>query len=62
MLTMRSDYIGDCARFYELPEVVSAHQFLVPSLTRDRTEDRDPQADREAGATIESRARPATAE
>ena len=39
LLTMRSDFIGDCARFQGLPEAVSAAQFLVPSLTRDQLED-----------------------
>jgi hypothetical protein len=34
VLTMRSDYLGDCARFHGLPEAVTASQFLVPSLTR----------------------------
>lgn len=38
LLTMRSDFIGDCARFQNLPEAVSASQFLVPSLTRDQRE------------------------
>jgi hypothetical protein len=38
LLTMRSDFIGDCARFHGLPEAVSANQFLVPSLTRDQLE------------------------
>jgi hypothetical protein len=39
MATMRSDYLGDCARFYGLPEAVAASQFLVPSLTRDQREE-----------------------
>ncbi|MER8842696.1 hypothetical protein NKH86_29085 [Mesorhizobium sp. M0913] len=39
LLTMRSDFIGDCARFQGLPEAVSATQFLVPSLTRDQREE-----------------------
>ena len=39
MVTMRSDYLGDCARFYGLPEAVAASQFLVPSLTRDQREE-----------------------
>lgn len=39
LLTMRSDFIGDCARFHGLPEAVSASQFLVPSLTRDQVEE-----------------------
>jgi WD40 repeat protein len=36
VITMRSDFIGECARFHNLPESVSAHQFLVPGLTRDQ--------------------------
>jgi hypothetical protein len=36
LITMRSDFIGDCAQFFGLPEAVSATQFLVPSLTRDQ--------------------------
>jgi tetratricopeptide (TPR) repeat protein len=39
MLTMRSDFIGDCARFHGLPEAVSGAQFLVPSLRRDQLEE-----------------------
>ena len=39
LLTMRSDFIGDCAKFYGLPEVVSNAQFLVPNLTRDQREE-----------------------
>jgi hypothetical protein len=39
LITMRSDFIGDCARFHGLPEAVSATQFLVPSLTRDQREE-----------------------
>ena len=36
---MRSDYLGDCARFHGLPEAVTGSQFLVPSLTRDQREE-----------------------
>jgi len=36
ILTMRSDFIGDCARFYGLSEAVSRSQYLVPGLTRDQ--------------------------
>lgn len=39
LLTMRSDFIGDCANFSGLPEAVSVSQFLVPSLTRDQREE-----------------------
>ena len=34
--TMRSDFIGDCALFRGLPEVMNAGQFLVPRLTREQ--------------------------
>jgi WD40 repeat protein len=33
-LTMRSDYLGDCARFFDLPEAINESQYLVPRLTR----------------------------
>ncbi|MEO6000252.1 MAG: hypothetical protein ABIN89_25670 [Chitinophagaceae bacterium] len=33
-LTMRSDFIGDCARFYGLPEAMNESQYIVPRLTR----------------------------
>jgi hypothetical protein len=36
IITMRSDFIGDCARFHGLAEAVTATQYLVPSLTRDQ--------------------------
>ncbi|HKQ06771.1 MAG TPA: hypothetical protein VJ464_16675 [Blastocatellia bacterium] len=33
VLTMRSDYLGDCAQFWELPEAINESQYLVPRLT-----------------------------
>ena len=39
VVTMRSDFIGDCARFHGLPQAVSESQFLVPGITRDQRED-----------------------
>ena len=36
--TMRSEYIGECALFYGLPEVLNRGQFLVPRLTREQQE------------------------
>jgi tetratricopeptide (TPR) repeat protein len=39
VITMRSDFIGDCARFHGLPEIVSKRQYLVPALTRDQREE-----------------------
>jgi hypothetical protein len=35
VLTMRSDFLGDCARFPGLPEAVNEGQYLVPRLTRE---------------------------
>ncbi len=35
VLTMRSDFLGDCAQFCGLPEAINEGQYLVPRLTRD---------------------------
>jgi WD40 repeat protein len=35
-LTMRSDYLGDCAQFWDLPEAINEGQYLIPRLTRDQ--------------------------
>lgn len=35
VITMRSDFLGDCARFRDLPEAISESQYLIPRLTRD---------------------------
>jgi tetratricopeptide (TPR) repeat protein/energy-coupling factor transporter ATP-binding protein EcfA2 len=35
LLTMRSDYLGDCAQFRDLPEAVNRGQYLIPRMTRD---------------------------
>ena len=34
-LTMRSDFLGDCAQFFGLPEAINRGQYLVPRLARD---------------------------
>ena len=34
VLTMRSDYLGDCAEFRDLSELLNDCQYLVPRLTR----------------------------
>ena len=36
VLTMRSDYLGDCAQFPGLPEALNDSQYLVPQMTRDQ--------------------------
>jgi tetratricopeptide (TPR) repeat protein len=53
LITMRSDFIGDCAHFAGLPEAVSATQYLVPGLTRSQLEEVIRRPVEEAGASIE---------
>jgi WD40 repeat protein/energy-coupling factor transporter ATP-binding protein EcfA2 len=36
VLTMRSDYLGDCAKFWGLPEAINQGQYLIPRLTREQ--------------------------
>jgi WD40 repeat protein len=36
VLTMRSDYLGDCSLFEGLPEALNDSQFLTPRLTRNQ--------------------------
>jgi len=35
VLTMRSDFLGDCAQFPGLAEMISSGQYLVPRMTRE---------------------------
>lgn len=35
VLTMRSDFLGDCTQFTGLAETINAGQYLVPRMTRD---------------------------
>ena len=53
LITMRSDFIGDCAYFHGLPEAVSATQYLVPNLTRSQLEDAIRKPIEKAGSAIE---------
>ena len=32
---MRSDFLGDCSQFWELPEAINNGQYLIPRMTRD---------------------------
>lgn len=34
VITMRSDFLGECPRFSDLPEAINAGQYLVPRLSR----------------------------
>ena len=38
VITMRSDFLGDCARFRDLPEAINDGQYLIPRLTRDEVQ------------------------
>lgn len=44
VITMRSDFFGDCALFNGLPEAINRSQYLTPRLTRDQRQagDRGP--------------------
>ena len=35
VMTMRSDFLGDCAQFPGLPEAINDGQYLVPRMTRE---------------------------
>lgn len=35
VLTMRSDFIGDCSQFQELTRLINKSNFLIPQMTRD---------------------------
>ena len=35
-LTMRSDYIGDCAQFPDLTQIINSSHYLIPQMTRDQ--------------------------
>jgi len=52
MLTMRLDFLGDCARFQGLPEALSEGQFLVPNLSRAERRAAIEEPARKCGATI----------
>jgi len=36
VITLRSDYLGECARFRRLPEALNDSQYLVPRMTREQ--------------------------
>jgi WD40 repeat protein/energy-coupling factor transporter ATP-binding protein EcfA2 len=52
VLTMRSDFLGDCARFRGLPEAINDGQYLVPSLTRAQLREAIEGPAAVAGATV----------
>jgi tetratricopeptide (TPR) repeat protein len=52
VLTMRSDYIGDCARYRGLPEAVTTGLYLIPRMTRDQRRSAIVEPVRVGGGTI----------
>jgi len=36
VITMRSDFLGDCAQFRDLPETINDGQYLIPRLSREQ--------------------------
>lgn len=52
VLTMRSDFLGDCAQFAGLPEALNRNQYLVPRLTREDRQEAIEGPMRVAGARI----------
>jgi formylglycine-generating enzyme required for sulfatase activity len=54
LMTMRSDFLGDCAEFLDLPEALNKGQFLVPRMTRDERREAIERPARAAGAEIEA--------
>ena len=53
VLTMRSDFIGDCSQFQELTEEINYSNYLVPQMTRDDFRDAIEGPVAVGGATIE---------
>src|SRR5262249_39654354 len=53
VLTVRADYIGNCAVYAGLAEAVSASQYLVPFPSRDQLEEAIRQPINQAGARID---------
>jgi tetratricopeptide (TPR) repeat protein len=55
VLTMRSDYIGDCARYRGLAEAVTTALYLIPRMTRDQRRSAIVEPVRVGGGTIAPR-------
>ena len=54
VLTMRSDFLGDCARFRGLPEALNDNQYLTPRLTREQLAAAVSEPARVCGGTVET--------
>jgi tetratricopeptide (TPR) repeat protein len=55
VLTMRSDFIGDCARYRGLPEAITGGLYLIPRMTREQRRAAITEPVRVGGGTIAPR-------
>lgn len=55
LITMRSDFLGDCVQFRGLPEAINNGQYLVPRMTRDEVKEAITGPIAVGGATISQR-------
>ncbi len=55
LLTMRSDFLGHCAQFRDLPEALNESQYLIPRMTRDQLRQASASPVAVAGAEITPR-------
>ena len=55
VMTMRSDFLGDCDVFYGLPEAINVSQYLVPRLARPQRQEAIENPIRLYGRTISQR-------
>src|SRR5262245_8788422 len=55
ILTMRSDFLGDCSQFRELPEAINQGLYLVPRLTRSQLQEAVTAPAAVAGASLSPR-------
>lgn len=54
-ITMRSDFLGDCSRFLDLPEMLNRSQYLIPRMNREQRRDAIEGPIAVGGATITPR-------
>jgi formylglycine-generating enzyme required for sulfatase activity/energy-coupling factor transporter ATP-binding protein EcfA2 len=55
VLTMRSDFLGECTQFVGLPNALNRSQYLIPQLTREQVRDSIEKPARLVGAEINNR-------
>ena len=55
VLTMRSDFLGECTQFSGLPDALNRSQYLIPQMTREQVRDSIEKPARLVGAEIDHR-------